>query len=749
MAMEPDSEQQEEFFDCITDVKYCAIASPKGQGAGEVFVDFSKARAKWKQLKGSRMKIFDNYGEAQTFANTPIEQATHENAYPPSPKADVEATPFSSVPQGLLVKFRSFIERGDLDNIRTAIQDNPMCLVTASDTPTLLQIRLRYNALHVAAAAGNADTIELLLSYLNSPDFWRRIYPGTDGATARDRQRHVTDLYLNSPELGNLETPLHFASKFGHITCVRLLAVHPLTQINVLNRAGQTPADLAASRMSEITRSNGPVNMDTPGCPARSVLVSHPIRRLLSEHFILLVDVRNTRLPGEQKITILPPISSHQFQSLLTLMPSAPTPRLLSLFPFLPVERSHLQTSTNESNNHNVQLDLDLIHLGLDFHLLALRGFAGPMTREEAEVFRSRWLKTNSSTSFKTFASVRLTDPEKGYERQGRHLSRISGVQWHEYWPLMNDYLDLASEQGLAILENYMKQYPSPFKLPSCQSVMLSNGSTPHKKNGAIGATEEPGDHSPEPSSGPLNFDEPVHSTPIRRQRVSSPDHPVTSVKQDPWMSYRSNACATNVLNDSLEGSNDDSEIHVPLHDSEDGQQVNSVTSTIHLSPILSLLQRLTFASPLRWLLIDSPGGREPLFNPESPLPDHKKLVKVHSPHINSGTSPGKRRMSAIDPDATKSDDQPLSKKPSPKKLHEANNFNRIKVPLYLKHIYRALPAGDPELETAVTVLSCAEQSTVAPTYSRIPNMSRFPIVATWKKQIEAVLPSSQNPGNR
>ncbi|OON17040.1 ankyrin repeat protein, partial [Opisthorchis viverrini] len=696
MALEPDSEQQEEFFDCVTDVKYCAIASPKGQGAGEVFVDFSKARAKWKQIKGSRMKIFDNYGEAQTFANTPIEQATHENAYPPSPKADVEATPFSSVTQGLLVKFRSFIERGDLDSIRTAIQDNPMCLVTASDTPTLLQIRLRYNALHVAAATGNADTIKLLLSYLNSPDFWRRIYPGTDGATARDRQRHVTDLYLNSPELGNLETPLHFASKFGHITCVRLLAVHPLTQINVLNRAGQTPSDLAASRMSEVSRSNGPVNVDTPGCSARSVLVSHPIRRLLSEHFILLVDVRNTRVPGEQKTTILPPISSHQFQSLLALMPSAPTARLLSLFPFLPVERSHLQTSTNESNTHTVQLDLDLINLGLDVHLLALRGFAGPMTREEAEVFRSRWLKTNSSTSFKTFASVRLTDPEKGYERQGRHLSRISGVQWHEYWPLMNDYLDLASEQGLTILENYMKQCPSPFKLPSCQPVTLSNGTMLHKKSGAIVFRADGDD---------------VEATDGRRWRISF----------------------------------ESSSMFCP-YSSEDGQQVDRVTSTIQLSPILSLLQRLTFASPLRWLLIDSPGGREPLFNPESALPDHKKLVKLQSPCINIGTSPGKRRMSAIDPDATKSDDQPLSKKPSPKKLHEAMNFNRIKVPLYLKHIYRALPAGDPEMETAVTVLSCAEQSTVAPTYSRLPNLSRFPIVATWKKQIEAVLHSSQNP---
>lgn len=64
------------------------------------------------------------------------------------------------------------------------------------------QVRLRYNALHVASAAGVADAVDFLLSRLNSTSLWKQIYPDTDDQTAIERQRRVTDLYLNSPELG-------------------------------------------------------------------------------------------------------------------------------------------------------------------------------------------------------------------------------------------------------------------------------------------------------------------------------------------------------------------------------------------------------------------------------------------------------------------------------------------------------------------------------------------------------------------
>ncbi|KAF5395435.1 hypothetical protein PHET_12212 [Paragonimus heterotremus] len=140
ISLEPCDDPDEEFFDCISDVKYCAIASPQGAGHGEVYMDFEKAQTKWKQMKGSRMKIFSNFAHAQDFASTPVKNAAIDNnAYPPSPKPDIEATPFSSASQSSLLQLRGYTERGDLDKLRRAIDENPMLLVTASDTPTLLQ----------------------------------------------------------------------------------------------------------------------------------------------------------------------------------------------------------------------------------------------------------------------------------------------------------------------------------------------------------------------------------------------------------------------------------------------------------------------------------------------------------------------------------------------------------------------------------------------------------------------------------
>ncbi|VDP91464.1 unnamed protein product [Echinostoma caproni] len=279
--MESKMDSDEEFYDCLSDgkvvnvveccipVKYCAIASPQGKGFGEVFLDLKKAQEKWKQLKGARMRVFDDYACAQQFANTPVKNKTEQTIYPPSPKADVESTPYSSVTQPVLLKFRALIEKGDVDGMRQMVAENPMTLV-----------RLRYNALHVAAAAGVADAVDFLLSRLNSTTFWKQIYPGSDDQTTIERQKHVTDLYLNSPELGNLETPLHFACKFGHLNCVRLLTCHPLTQLDVLNRTGQKPVELTCFRMSGRAHTDSQSNPDPV---SRATILTQSIRRLFDQ----------------------------------------------------------------------------------------------------------------------------------------------------------------------------------------------------------------------------------------------------------------------------------------------------------------------------------------------------------------------------------------------------------------------------------------------------------------------------------
>ena len=50
----------------------------------------------------------------------------------------------------------------------------------------------------------------------------------------------------------------------------------------------------------------------------------------------------------------------------------------------------------------------------------------------------------------------RLEDPQLGVERQGRGLAGREGVPWSEYWHWLGGYMDLASREGLEVLESYM-----------------------------------------------------------------------------------------------------------------------------------------------------------------------------------------------------------------------------------------------------------------------------------------------------
>lgn len=108
---------------------------------------------------------------------------------------------------------------------------------------------------------------------------------------------------------------------------------------------------------------------------------------------------------------------------------------------------------------------------------MEIHAYAGPMKREEASVFRKKW-KTpprtpgtpGSPAVFSRLKSplsnlpdrtdnsvlVRLQDTEKGLERVGRDLAKQHQVGWKEYWPFLDTFADLTSEDGLKLLEDYI-----------------------------------------------------------------------------------------------------------------------------------------------------------------------------------------------------------------------------------------------------------------------------------------------------
>ena len=55
------------------------------------------------------------------------------------------------------------------------------------------------------------------------------------------RMNHIIDLYLNTPEKGCFDTPLHIASKFGFTGNVKVLAVYIIVRkLNAQRNAMRT-----------------------------------------------------------------------------------------------------------------------------------------------------------------------------------------------------------------------------------------------------------------------------------------------------------------------------------------------------------------------------------------------------------------------------------------------------------------------------------------------------------------------------
>ena len=58
-----------------------------------------------------------------------------------------------------------------------------------------------------------------------------RMYPEEDREQNIRRREYLVDMYLNMPDKGGGDTPLHLASKWGHLEMVRLLCSYHQTRL--------------------------------------------------------------------------------------------------------------------------------------------------------------------------------------------------------------------------------------------------------------------------------------------------------------------------------------------------------------------------------------------------------------------------------------------------------------------------------------------------------------------------------------
>ncbi|XP_050546635.1 ankyrin repeat and LEM domain-containing protein 2 homolog isoform X2 [Daktulosphaira vitifoliae] len=391
-------------------------------GTPKVFSKLQETLSAVKSNKAARFKVFRSASEAEHFSifgqESPIKLS--EKIYVPAIPTSLG---FKSLKSEELVAFRRLIENGDVDKVKQAVNSNPKFLVSSGDTPSIIQEGCRYNPIHVAARYNQAAIIHFIMECITSQDFIKLLY-GIEQSYL-SRSEIIADLYLNTPDKASNDTPLHIASKFGHIEVVKELVSYDKCSLSSKNKYGQTPKDVICSRGNY---------------------------QFYNEILNLLEDVFFVPMWKSDDNCIQPTIGK----------------------PFSP-KSSPIISITQFEN--------------VDFKKLSpkleIKAIAGPMNEVEAQQFWKDWKSPVrksllSPSPVKKRNSPRLRElQEKSFEKAGRELAEIKNIGWAEYWSFLDRIVDLRTERGLQLLEKYLgerfssKELELSEKLTAIESTVL------------------------------------------------------------------------------------------------------------------------------------------------------------------------------------------------------------------------------------------------------------------------------------
>ncbi|KFP81089.1 Ankyrin repeat and LEM domain-containing protein 2, partial [Acanthisitta chloris] len=394
-----------------------------------VYEDKKEALQAVKMIKGSRFKAFTNREDAEKFAKgicdyfpspsksslclSPVKMGSFNRACdfcladglcsPETETANKERANSYKSPrtQDLTAKLRKAVEKGDTATFSELIWSNPRYLIGSGDNPTVVQEGCRYNVMHVAAKENQPGICQLLLDTLENPEFMRLMYPDDNDVMLKNRIQYIVDLYLNTPDKGGFDTPLHFACKFGNVDVVNVLTSHPAIVKNPRNKYDQTPAEVVCERSKN-----------------KSAELKEKLREYLKgQYYVPLLRAEDNS--------------------------SAP----IIGTPWSPDKTDDGPQRTSSKYPGNPKDPV-----------LSIRAFAGPMSPSKAEEFRRLW-KTPPRERAGFVHNVRKSDPERGVERVGRELAHELGFPWVEYWEFLGCFVDLSSQEGLRKLEEYLSHH--------------------------------------------------------------------------------------------------------------------------------------------------------------------------------------------------------------------------------------------------------------------------------------------------
>ncbi|CAH2055892.1 unnamed protein product, partial [Iphiclides podalirius] len=228
----------------------CEIKKGPDEEALHVYKNKSEALELVRRYKSARFKMFRNHQDAVSFALRGAEPTDVPDGNSNSLMGE-KPYPFKAPSPQDMVSLRKAIESGLACTVRDRIWDNPRYLVSSGNTPAIMQEGSRYNALHIAAKAMNAEICNLILTTVGNPSFVQTLYGmDADPESCKEFSSILVDRYLNTPDKAMNETPLHFAAKFGADAVVDVLTAFPQCNTLAANKYGEQPKDIICNRAS-------------------------------------------------------------------------------------------------------------------------------------------------------------------------------------------------------------------------------------------------------------------------------------------------------------------------------------------------------------------------------------------------------------------------------------------------------------------------------------------------------------------
>lgn len=431
----------------------------------------------------------------------------------------LEKSAFKAPKSQELVQFRKSIETGNIMVVKQTFSDNPRYLISSGDTPSILKEGTRYNAIHVTALHNKPKVCELILESVSNPYFIQRLNGRENLKTCQDIANILLDLYLNMPEKGRSDTPLHLAVKYGAIDVVKVLTSYPQCKMTY-NLDGLQPKDVVCSRKNDSPKqlideisamlderfyvpvirsvdSSLPPTIGEPFTPQNppNLRVDPLSPEMEIQAYAGPMDkeqaqVFRKRWKTPPRLNLSSPTGNRSSLNGTSLLsnssfssPIKPINLSLKLeYSSTPIAQKARRLFPNKSLECHLDEDVKIIEDPLDENGLpvaecdANERFVdyrvklesiGSSVDDDSTILNSTSYSMNSlllSDSFEINGSpsfkerhVKLSDTEKGLEVIGRSLAREHNVGWKEYWQFLGTFVDFRSPEGLEQLETYLR----------------------------------------------------------------------------------------------------------------------------------------------------------------------------------------------------------------------------------------------------------------------------------------------------